>query len=177
MKDNKGITMVVLVITIIVLLIIASISIGEGNKVIERSQLENLKTNMLLVKAKAKEYVESANFNLGTSFNTLSETDKTTRIAKAKEKLIGTEITDPNKYSSSIGSTASDNINLIYYYELSTSEINNIGLTNVKSDEKNGVYVIKYDLKNVEIEIYNTKGFKSGNKTCYALTDIENLEI
>ena len=61
MKENKGITMVVLVITIVVLLILAGISIGTGNNIIKASQLENLKTNMLLVKVKAKEYIENAN--------------------------------------------------------------------------------------------------------------------
>ena len=45
MKENKGITMVVLVITIVVLLILAGISIGKGSNIIKSSQLENLKTN------------------------------------------------------------------------------------------------------------------------------------
>ena len=58
MKKNKGITMMVLVITIVILLILAGISIGVGNNVIKKSELENLKTNMLLVKVKGKEYIE-----------------------------------------------------------------------------------------------------------------------
>lgn len=177
MKENKGITMVALVITIIVLIIIASISIGEGNKVIQRSNLESLKTNMLLIKGKAQEYVESANFNLGTSFETLSETDKNTRISKAKENLVGTEITNSNEFSSSIGSTAADNTNLIYYYKLSTNDVNELGLSNVKSDTENGIYVIRYDLKNAEVEIYNSLGFTGKSSTAYSLTDLQNLEI
>ena len=103
MKENKGITMVTLVITIIVLLIIAGVSIGTGNKVIKTSELENVKTNMLLIKAKGKQYVENANFKLGTNFE--SATDKETRIATAKGELKGTEITNANEFSGNIGIT------------------------------------------------------------------------
>ena len=64
MKKNRGITMVALVITIVVLLIIAGISIGAGNNAIKNSKLENLKTNMLLIEVKAKEQIENAKFRL-----------------------------------------------------------------------------------------------------------------
>ena len=64
MKKNKGITMVALVITIVLLLILAGISIGTGGNIIKRTELENLKTGMLLIEVKGKEYVENANFNL-----------------------------------------------------------------------------------------------------------------
>ena len=55
MKENKGVTMISLVVIIALLTLIAGISIGQGSKVIKSSQLENLKTNMLLIKVKAKE--------------------------------------------------------------------------------------------------------------------------
>ena len=56
--------MIVLVITIALLLILAGISIQGGGSIIKRADLENLKTDMLLIKVKGKEYVENANFNL-----------------------------------------------------------------------------------------------------------------
>lgn len=43
MNNNKGITMISLAISIVVLLILASVSIGIGNNVIKQSNLENLK--------------------------------------------------------------------------------------------------------------------------------------
>ena len=80
MDKNKGITMIVLVITIALLLILAGISIQGGGSIIKRADLENLKTDMLLIKVKGKEYVENANFNLGTSFDKLTdETEKSKR--------------------------------------------------------------------------------------------------
>ena len=83
MKKNKGITMIVLVITIALLLILAGISIQGGSSIIKRADLENLKTDMLLIKVKGKEYVENGNFNLGTSFDKLTdENEKNKRIIK-----------------------------------------------------------------------------------------------
>lgn len=179
MKENKGITMVVLVITIVVLLILAGISIGTGNNIIKSSQLENLKTNMLLIKVKAKEYVENANFKLGTNFE--SATDKDTRILNAKSELQGEEITDSNIFNDGINITqenlTNDNSNYIYYYKLNTNNLADIGLSKVESDEKNGWYIIKYDVKNLEIEIYNTLGFENDGSKYYSLTELQNVNL
>jgi len=182
MKQNKGITMVMLVITVIVLLILAGISIGKGNNVILRSKLENIKTDMLLVQAKGKEYVENANFELGTDYEKLSdETEKTKRLENAKTKLKGTEITDAENLDSNFGITTEkfkeDNSNLIFYYELSNQDLADIGISDVKSDEKSGKYIVKYDIKDVDVEVYNTKGFENGDKTYYSLNEIENLNL
>ena len=50
MKDiiekNNGVTLLALVITIVVLLIIAGITVYEGKETINRSKLEELRTNM-----------------------------------------------------------------------------------------------------------------------------------
>lgn len=134
MNNNKGITMISLAISIVVLLILASVSIGIGNNVIKQSNLENLKTNMLLIKSKAKEYVENANFSIGATIDTVEVEEKNNRINNAKEKLKGTEITDKNEISNIENNVESNEY--IFYYKISTQELNDIGLNNVKSDEK-----------------------------------------
>ena len=179
MEKNKGVTMVALVITIVLLVILAGISIGQGNNVIKSSQLENLKTNMLLIKVKAKEYVENANFKLGTNFE--SATDKETRISNAKTELKGEEIIDSSIFNSGMNiqqeTINSDNANYIYYYKLDTNNLTDIGLSKVESDENNGWYIIKYDVKNMEIEIYNTKGFENNGVKYYSLTELQNVNL
>lgn len=179
MKENKGITMVALVITIVLLLILAGISIGQGNKVIKASELENLKTNMLLIKVKAKEYVENANFKLGTNFE--NATDKATRVENAKAELEGEEITDISTIKGNINisqeTISNDNANYIYYYKLSTDNLTDIGITKVESNEKDGWYIIKYDIKNLGIEIYNTNGFENEGTKYYSLTELQNVEL
>ena len=86
MEKNNGITMVALVITVIILLILSGISINAGSNIITKSKLENIKTDMMLIKVKGKEYVENANFNLGTNFKTIAtdENEKNTRLENAK---------------------------------------------------------------------------------------------
>lgn len=181
MKENKGITMVVLVITIVMLLILAGISIGTGNNIIKRSKLENLKTNMLLIKVKGKEYVENANFNLGTSIDQATAEEKSTRIEKAKTELKGEEIIDGNIFIGNINITtenmAEENANYIYYYKLTTQNLIDMGLSNVESDENKGWYIIKYDINNVQLEVYNTEGFENDENKYYSLTEIQNLNI
>ena len=179
MKKDKGITMVALVITIIVLIILSGISVGTANKIIKSSELENLKTNMLLIKVKGKEYIENANFKLGTNIE--SSSDKESKVTAAKEELKGEEITSSNIFDGNTNITqdtiTNDNANYIYYYKLSTEDLKDMGISNVKSDEKKGCYIIKYDIKNMEIEVYNTIGFENEGKVYYSSTEIQNLNI
>lgn len=187
MKKNRGITMVALVITIVVLLIIAGISIGAGNNAIKNSKLENLKTNMLLIEAKAKEQIENAKFRLGTNFNNVTGEEKLNRINTAKVEFKGDEIVDGITFNNNAQITKEeikkDNAKNIYYYKLSTQHLTDMGLKNVKSDEKNGYYIVKYDLsdlsdlKNSRIEIYNTKGFDDEGNVAYSLTDIKQVRL
>lgn len=182
MEKNNGITMVALVITVIILLILSGISINAGSNIITKSKLENIKTDMMLIKVKGKEYVENANFDLGTSFEKLTdENEKNTRLENAKTKLKGTEIENIEDLDSKLSITSDkfkeEKEKMIYYYKLSTQDLEDMGIENVKSDEKNGEYIIKYDIKNIEIEIYNTQGFKNEDKYYYSLSELESLEL
>ena len=157
-KNNKGITLVVLSITIVVLLILASIAVTSGQEIIKKSQIENLKTNMLLIEAKAKEYCEEASFKNGTSKEIKDE---------AKAELKGTLVENKNEYSNVTGSITDTE----FLYDV-TSILSDMGLKDVQlaDGEK---YLVKYDILNVKVEIYNTKGIEGK----YSLTDIKDLEI
>ena len=167
MKKNKdrGITLASLVITIIVLLIIAGISVYSGTDIIKRAKLEELKTNRLRIETKAKECVENANFKLGKIDN-LGDDEKQNRINEAKKELKGTEIDE------------ADNIDIEkseynYYYKLTEDNLKDMGLSNIKLSDTDGLYIVKYDIKNAKVEeIYNTKGYEGK----YSLTDIEQIE-
>ena len=65
----------------------------------------------------------------------------------------------------------------VFYYKLSTQNLADIGITNVISDEENGWYIIKYDIKNLKVEIYNTKGFENEETKYYSLNELENINI
>jgi Tfp pilus assembly protein PilE len=170
-RENKGITMVTLVITIIVLLIIAGIGIYSGTGTIKKAKLEELKTNMLLIQAKAKEYVENANFKLGTKIDDAQETERDDRIGKAKAELKGEEI-EKSDISDIIREKEEDEGNYIYYYKLTEEQLKEIGLSDVKSSTQNGEYIVEYDIKKAQVEIYHTKGYNGK----YSLTDIEEIK-
>ncbi|MBR3255965.1 MAG: hypothetical protein IKF97_07160 [Clostridia bacterium] len=166
MKSNKGITLVALVITIVVVLILASITINYGTKAIKKSQLENMKTNMLLIKAKAKEYVEQANFKAGVNNEYKDENGNLKEVVASELK--GTLENDTFSYI-----TLDDGQ---YLYNVN-SELENMGLKNVNIDNgKNEKYLVRYDVKNATVEIYNTIGYNDNGTTKNSLTQLEQIE-
>ena len=165
-KNNKGVTLIILSIMIIVLLILAGISINTGMDMIKTTKLEELRTNMLLIEAKAKEYVENANFKLG-----IKEEEKTQKIEIAKKELKGEPIDKPDYVISENSGS------FVYYYKLTTEQLQEMGIMNVKSDSENGEYIVEYDINQAEVEVYDSKGIESQNQTYYSLKEIEKLSV
>lgn len=158
-KNNKGISRMTLLIAIIVILIIAAIAINYGNSSIKKEQLESLKTNMLLIQAKAKEYCEQASFLQGTH-----PTDETKQ--KAKEYLESKlKVLTPNGEVNSV--------TYEYTSELNSEDFTNMGLKDINAEDR---YCIGFDISNHKIEIYTLKGYKDDNGNIHmSLSDLENL--
>ena len=164
-KENKGVTLVALTITIIVLLIIAGIAVYNGKETIQKANLEALRTNMLLIEAKAKGLVEEANFQLGPELQKQSEIETIRTNLYVTEnklqKLSDSGITVPS------GIPTGDNI---YVF---TQETASIWALDGVYDElaENEYYVISFDEENATVEIYNTLGYQGH----YSLTEIDEL--
>ena len=62
LKNDKGITLATLTITIIMMVIVAGIVIYYGSNAIKQAKVQDVRTNMLLIQAEIKEYVEQAKF-------------------------------------------------------------------------------------------------------------------
>ena len=94
-RNDSGITLIAIVISIIVLIIVASIAIKEGTNLIEESTLQTTETNMLKIQAKVKAYVEEIDAKVwkytGNEKNTKIEQEFTTR-GMIKESETGNEI-------------------------------------------------------------------------------------
>ena len=164
-KNTRGVTLITLVIAIIVLLIIAGISAYEGMKGLEKIELEQLKTNMLLVEAKAREYVEEANFKMG------KETDEG-KIAEIKSAIYenGENGALLQKASEANLTNVPESIPVDECYVVTQETFEKWGLKNIKLQD-NEKYLIKFDETNLEVEVYNTIGYNEK----YSLTDIEQL--
>ena len=160
-KNNKGITLIALTITIIILLILASITIYSGKESIKKAQLESLKNNMLLIKAKAKEYVEQASFKNGVNKSEISE--------EAKNELKGKEANASDYSKQNITINGGEIL-----YKLTSDNLKEMGLKDVKLGS-NEEYLVKYNIKDVTVEVYNTSGYENNGTTVYSLSELEKI--
>lgn len=164
-NENKGVTLIALTITIIVLLIIAGIAVFNGKETIQKANLEALRTNMLLIEAKAKGIVEEANFQLGPDFQKESELGTIRNNIYVNEnklqKLSDSGITVPSEIPTG------DNV-----YVFTQETANLWSLDDVYSDLEEGeYYILEFNEKEVTVKIYNTLGYQGH----YSLTDIDEL--
>ena len=90
LKNCKGITMIALVVTIVILIILASISIIEGKKLIKEAKIENILTDMITIKAKVKGYAEELEkFEKDSAKQIVRKKMQNTEIEKIKRYLKG----------------------------------------------------------------------------------------
>lgn len=173
MKQEKGVTLLVLVITIAVMLIIAGIGIYSGQESIKKANLESLKTNMLLIQAKAREYVEQVSFKAGRS-DVGTDQERAVKLENARKEVYETngKLIKTTGASSEVQTQVSK-LNLPtenQNYYVPQEALNNMGLSQVK--EGNGEYfILSFNETNLKVEVYNTLGFDGK----YSLTDIDNL--
>lgn len=177
MKKNnqKGITLVVLTITIILLLILAGITIHTGTESIRKANLEGLKTNMLLIQTKAREFVENASFNLGIDPENATDEMKTKAQNELNGEDKGTLVTSSDSIKNqllNIGISQED-IDNENVYKLTTENLKKMGINDVKSNDEEGWYVIVYNVDDTTAEIYHTMGYQGK----YSLADIEQIEL
>lgn len=170
-KSNKGISLIVLLITIIVLIIIAGIIISSGRDTIERANLETSKTNMLLIRAKAKEYCEQANFKIGTNtqdttkgvqyLNEIFEIDE--NYTEGKVELDKLSLSYSNEYPYSI--------------KFNENKLRKIGLNEVANSNNKNDYVVGFNIVNNKVEVFSINGYKSKDGNVYhILSELENID-
>lgn len=137
-REQKGVTLIVLVVTIIVLLILAAITMYGGTDMIDKSRLEGLKTNMLLIQTKAKEYVENAKFQLGIKPEEATEPMKEKARLELEGEDKGTKVNvgDPIANEVTRIGISQTEIEQGNVYWLSTSNLEKMGIKGTKSDEK-----------------------------------------
>ena len=148
-NNNRGITLVALVVTIIVMLIIAGVTIFNGTGVIKEAKTESIKTNMLLVQAQIKNYVEQAKFERKTQPGEINGITVDGVTLKIKQ------------------STESD------FYEIDISDneslMSDLGLGGLSPDD----YLIKPDISNLTVDVYYVLGITDADgNTYYKLSDM-----
>ena len=176
LKEQNAVTLIALVITIMVLGIIITISFTQGNSLIKKAKAENIETNMLTIKAKAKEYLEdvdalnwaSKSDNKDDKYDGLSTKEgKNRKEFQEKYSLILVENKTATWYKD--GYT---------YYSLGEQALKQMGLE--KLWQGNQEYVIRYPLEDgntdgLELDIIYTTGITYEGTTYYNLSDLQEV--
>lgn len=160
-KKEKGVTLVLLIVTVMILMVIAGVIINSGVNSAKTAERESLKTNMLLIQAKGKEYVENANFKLGTTEKTEEEKNQI-----KSETLKGKHITEGLPEEIEEGKEA---------YELSPNDMKDLGLNELEQTAND--YIIIYDIDDETVDVMYKPGIVENNKQYYTLTEMEELGI
>jgi len=124
LKNEKGITIIALIITIILMIILVSVSIQFGTDAIKKSKEEDIKSNMLLIQGRSKIIKDKHTYDAENS------------------SLVGTPLSSATGYI--ISSELQSKINSSQAYIFTQEDLNNNGLGNIKINNEN-FYVVDYD--------------------------------
>ena len=152
MKKDNGITLIALIVTIIIMIILATIVVDFSTKAIDKAKLEDIKTNMLLIQGKSQTIYEKYLF-------------------KEIEELTGILYSEQNTYVISDGLL--DHLKVeddIYIW--GEEALNENGLGTIKTDEQT-FYIVDYTTS----EIYFSKGYEYNDLIYYSLTELQELPI
>lgn len=152
MKKDNGITLIALIVTIIIMIILATIVVDFSTKAIDKAKLEDIKTNMLLIQGKSQTIYEKYSF-------------------KEIEELTGILYSEQNTYVISDGLL--DHLKVeddIYIW--GEEALNENGLGTIKTDEQT-FYIVDYTTS----EIYFSKGYEYNDLIYYSLTELQELSI
>lgn len=167
MKNQKGITLVTLTITIIVMMIIAGITTYAGKNLIREVKLQDVQTNMLLIQAKAKEYLEEVAFQTAN----MDATADAEKIATIKsENYKGTPLSGSVAQSAATETGKIDTSKIDEYYYLTEQDLSDMGLESLNSSEY-GYFIVRYNIDDIKVEVINTEGYQGK----YTLEELNNL--
>lgn len=175
LKEEKGITLIALVITVILLLIIGGISIMGGTSLVNTAKAETIETNMLTIKAKAKEYMENVD-SINWALDDKEVKDEYDGLTK-KEWKNRKELQDT--YQLTLIEEASGNVwykDGYTYYKLEKKALDKMDLPDLY--EEGEVYIVRYPLEdgnieNLKMDIIYSNGIEYKGTVYYELSKLE----
>jgi len=147
LKIEKGITLVALVITIILMMILVGVTVHFSTDAINKANLEDIKTDMISIKTRAKIVAEQYNF-------------------KDIENLVGSQITAEEAVKLNLTEQWESNSDKILKW--SSSDLSSQNLGAIEGD----IYVVSYDLENPNnCEVFYLEGYEG----MHSLTQLQGL--
>lgn len=138
MNKENAITLVALIITIILMMILLGVGIHFGTEAINKARLEDIVTDMLLIKTRAKIIADEFNFN-----------------GNEEAELPGVQCSDEELNSIGLNNLSNEEKQKIRKWNYDT--LQSQGLSEINPDE----YIVQYDLDNPNnCEVYYIKGIQ-----------------
>lgn len=168
LKENKGITIIALIVMIIVILILAGISLVEGTSLLKKTKVENLMTNMITIRAKAKVYAEEVN----------------AKVWDVEEKSSERRDLYSEDYSMSVPSNETDLISKVdssvnkgngcEAYEITKETLSKMGLDELVDETNDGDYIVIYDAGDyTNMDVIYQPGIQYNKKIFYTLSSLQ----
>lgn len=158
MRNNKGITIIALIITIVLTLILLSVVIKFGTNEIDRAKIEDLKSTMLLIKGRAQVSKEKTNFEKDYSEKGVIQINDNLTLPEGKTY-------DLSSIQSELNALADKS--QLYIWE--QTALNNNGIDyEITSDD---FFVIDYN----NMEVYSSIGYSFEGRTYYSLSQLQEL--
>lgn len=178
-KNNSGITLMALVITIIILVVIASISVYEGKELIAKSKVNTLETNMLTIQAKAKAYAEEIDAKIWTDSDSASDVDENGNTPKDNAR--NTEFTSEKKAfsgpvnninQSALQQVSQEITNNYVAYQVTGNALTIMGLGEIKDE----TYIVIYSKDNYkQMDVIYPNGVSYNNNIYYTLSALQEV--
>ena len=172
---KSGITIIALIITIIVILILAGISIDAGSELIKRAKIESLITNMITIKANAKVYAEEINAEV---WDLKEEDEDITKTKSYKRSNLFEEKYQMEKNTTDVTSKVDSSIinpEKCEAYNITKETLHAMGLSDLANNTNDGDFVVIYDSDDfTKLEIVYPSGIKYDKETYWTLSSIKS---
>ncbi len=158
-RNEKGVTLVLLAIIVIVLSILTTVTIREIGTLMNNVRLETMSTNLLLIQAKAKVIYEKSNFH---------DDDSLLKGQKVSEITNNDALDDI--ITNGIISTSEEYYDSYYLWDKQTINELELNIPDMKDEE---FFIVNY----VTEEVVTSKGYKhTDNIKYYKLSEILELD-
>lgn len=169
LKRQSGITIIALVITVILMIMLAGVSVYYGSDAMKKGKLEDIKTNMISINAKAKIVAEEYNFkDIENLVGTKLDENEEQEGLQTETYKISDELKRMFEGKNENGEAKFD-ITRLYVWANEDLESQSLGAIDIDNEK---FYIVYYNLENTnECEVYYSKGFDGK----YSLSELQDI--
>ena len=166
-KNRKGITVAVLVITLLVMATLFSITFTTSMRLLKTSQKKKMKTMLYMVKSRAEILLDEYLFeNEGKDLSEVMITD----IQDALGGIYITNVEELQRVGYEIGSYNVPSREYMIYCAWEEDELKNQGI-DTKNLADGDTIIIQYNILEETVDVASRKGFSSAGVSIHALRD------